>query len=487
MNKLKNLASQTAIYGLSSIVGRFLNYLLVPLYTNIFNPYQYGIITELYAYSSFLIIIFTYGMETAFFRFIQNDDDKNFVFGTSLFSILFSSLFFIVAIGLFIPSLSIVLGYQDKVYLLWLLLLIIAIDALSAIPFAQLRQQNKAWRFALLKLINISINIALNLILLLWIPYYIKQGHEVGSWYNPQMGVGYVFVSNLIASFVTLILLIPTFTFKSRFNFNLWKQMIKYSLPLLVAGLAGMVNETFDRAMLKYLIPDKNDAMRQLGIYGANYKISILMTLFIQTFRFAAEPFFFNQSKDKNVKELYAIVMKYFVLFGLFIFLLVMLYLHYIQYFIGKEFREGLKVVPILLIANLFLGVFFNLSIWYKLTNKTNYGAYLAVFGAIITIVLNFVLIPIMGYIGAAWTTLICYFAMTVLSYILGNRFYNIPYPLKDISIYFFIAFSIYFVSTLYSVDSKLFLTLINTCLIGLFLGLVFFKEKNHLKRALNF
>jgi len=362
LSQLKKLAGQTAIYGLSSIVGRFLNYLLVPLYTNIFNPSQYGIVTELYAYSSFLIIIFTYGMETAFFRFVQNDNDKKDVFGTSLFSILFSSLFFIVAIGAFIPSLSDVLGYQDKVYLLWLLLSILITDALSAIPFAQLRQQNKAWRFASLKIINIAINIALNLTLLLWIPYYIKQGHEVGSWYNPQMGVGYVFVSNLIANFITLVLLLPTFTLKSRFDFSLWKRMMNYSLPLLVAGLAGMVNETFDRAMLKYLIVDKNDAMRQLGIYGANYKISILMTLFIQTFRFAAEPFFFNQSKEKNAKEMYAVIMKYFVLFGLFSFLLVMLYLHYIQYFIGKDFREGLKVVPILLIANLFLGVFFSKS-----------------------------------------------------------------------------------------------------------------------------
>ncbi len=426
-------------------------------------------------------------METAFFRFVQNDNDKKDVFGTSLFSILFSSLFFIVAIGAFIPSLSDVLGYQDKVYLLWLLLSILITDALSAIPFAQLRQQNKAWRFASLKIINIAINIALNLTLLLWIPYYIKQGHEVGSWYNPQMGVGYVFVSNLIANFITLVLLLPTFTLKSRFDFSLWKRMMNYSLPLLVAGLAGMVNETFDRAMLKYLIVDKNDAMRQLGIYGANYKISILMTLFIQTFRFAAEPFFFNQSKEKNAKEMYAVIMKYFVLFRLFIFLLVMLYLHYIQYFIGKDFREGLKVVPILLIANLFLGVFFNLSIWYKLTNKTNYGAYLAVFGAAITIVLNFVLIPIMGYMGAAWATLICYFAMAVLSYAWGNHFYKVHYPLKEISLYFAVALVIYFATTLYSVDSKLLLTLINTCWMGLFLGFVFFKEKKQLKKILHF
>lgn len=485
LSQLKKLAGQTAVYGLSSIIGRFINYLLVPLYTNIFSPAEYGVVTELYAYSSFLIIIFTYGLETAFFRFAQNENDKDYVFGTSLFSILFSSAFFLIAFGLFIPSLSRSLGYESESYLLWLLLLILLTDSLTAIPFARLRQQGKAWKFATLKIINIAFNILLNLLFLLWIPYLQKHGYSFSGWFNAQIGVGYVFISNLLANLITLLLLLPSFKIKTGFNFDLWKRMMRYSLPLLVAGLAGMVNETFDRAMLKYLITDKNDAMTQLGIYGANYKISILMTLFIQTFRFAAEPFFFSQSKEKNAKEMYAIVMKYFILFGLFIFLLVTLYLHFVQYFIGKDFREGLKVVPILLLANLFLGIFFNLSIWYKLTNKTNYGAYLAVFGATITIVLNFVLIPWFGYLGAAWATLICYVSMTVLSFLWGNRFYKVKYPLREISLYFILSIIIYYISTLFEFNSTLCLTVANSLLMFVFLAIVYFREKIKIQKLL--
>lgn len=479
----KKLAKQAAVYGLSSIVGRFINYLLVPIYTNIFSTAEYGIVTELYAYSSFLIIIFTYGLETAFFRFVQNENDKEYVFGTSMFSILLSSAFFLLFLGLLIPHFSNLLGYENESYLLWLLLLILITDALAAIPFAHLRQQGKAWKFAIIKITNIAFNVLLNLLFLLWLPYWLKNGCPFLEWYNALLRVGYVFISNLIANIITLILLLPSLKLKHGFNFNLWKRMLRYSLPLLIAGLAGMVNETFDRAMLKYLVHNKHDAMHQLGIYGANYKISILMTLFIQTFRFAAEPFFFNQSKEKNAKEMYAVVMKYFILFGLFIFLLVMLYLHFVQYFIGKDFREGLKVVPILLLANLFLGIFFNLSIWYKLTNKTNYGAYLTVFGAIITILLNFWFIPQMGYLGAAWATLICYISMTLMSYLWGNRFYKIRYPIGEIGFYFLLAIIIYFISNLLQIHSTLWQTLANTMLMITFLTIVFIREKRNITK----
>lgn len=482
MNQYKQLVNQTAVYGLSSIVGRLINYLLVPLYTNIFSPSEYGIVTELYAYSSFLIIVFTYGMETAFFRFVQNDTDSKKVYSTSFISIFLSSSFFLLFIGLFVPSIAVGLGYSSNVYLLWMLLLILITDSLSAIPFAYLRQMNKAWKFASVKIINIVVNVVLNLCFLVLFPYLFKHGYSLGGIYNPQMGVGYVFLSNLIANVVTLLILSPYLRIRFNFDFPLWKKMIKYALPLLVAGLAGMVNETFDRAMLKYLVIDKHDAMRQLGIYGANYKISILMTLFIQTFRYAAEPFFFSQAKEKNAKETYALVMKYFVIFGLFIFLLVMLYMHFVQYFIGKDFREGLHVVPILLLANLFLGIFFNLSIWYKLTNKTSYGAYLAIFGATITIMLNFTLIPFMGYTGAAWATLICYFAMVVVSFLWGNRFYKVPYSIKEIGLYFTVALAIFAVSH-FLPSMKLGLsTLINTLLLILFLAIVVLREKHKIK-----
>jgi len=478
LGKLKQLAGQTAIYGLSSIVGRLLNYLLVPLYTNIFTPGQYGVVTELYAYLSFLIIVLTYGMETGFFRFCESGKNDTRVYSTSLISLFVSSSFFILLSVIFAKPVATALDYGNhSEYIIWLGL-IIGFDAMSAIPFAWLRQQGKAFRFASVKLINIAVNICLNLFFLILCPYLILHGYKIPVWlYNPAVGVGYVFVANMIASAVTLILLIPDMRVAWVFDNGLWKKLLIYSLPLLIAGLAGMVNETFDRAMLKQLLPDASTAMEQLGIYGANYKVAILMTIFIQTFRFAAEPFFFSQAKEKNAKELYAEVMKYFVIFGLFIFLGVMLYLDIVKYFIGPEFRSGLKIVPILLLANLFLGIFFNLSIWYKLTNKTHWGAYLALFGAAITIILNFWLIPIIGYMGSAWATLICYFAMMVVSYLIGNIFYKINYPLLRIGIYFAVASGIYIISQVHQISSMSLSLFVNTILFLLFVAFVYYME----------
>jgi len=478
LGKIKQLAGQTAVYGLSSIIGRLLNYLLVPLYTNIFSTGEYGVVTELYAYLSFLIIVLTYGMETGFFRFWESEKGNLKVYSTSLISLFVSSFVFIVLVIIFSKPIASVLEYNNhSEYVIWLGI-IIGFDALTAIPFAYLRQQNKALKFALIKLINIIIFIGLNLFFLLLCPLLIKNGIKIPNWiYSSEVGVGYIFISNMFASVITLILLIPTMKIKFSFDAVIWKKMLLYSLPLLIAGLAGMVNETFDRAMLKRLLTDTSTAMEQLGIYGANYKVSILMTLFIQTFRYAAEPFFFSQAKEKNAKELYAQVMKYFIIFGLIIFLGVLLYLDIIKYFIGENFRSGLKVVPILLLANLFLGIFFNLSIWYKLTNKTSWGALLAIFGAVITISFNLWLIPIMGYMGAAWATLICYFAMMVASFLLGNMFYKVKYPLLRIGIYFLAAFAIYAVSLIVKIDSSSLSLLFNSFLFVLYIVFVLYME----------
>ena len=478
MGKLKQLAGQTVIYGLSSIVGRLLNYLLVPLYTNIFSTGQYGIVTELYAYLSFLIIVLTYGMETGFFRFSESEKENPKVYSTALISLLISSTLFIVLAVFFAQPVANALNYnQHPEYVIWLGI-IIGVDAMTAIPFAWLRQKNKALQFATIKLINIGANIGLNLFFLVLCPYFIKTGSDLPTWlYNSEIGVGYVFISNLVASILTLLILIPYLRVNWTFDKALWKKMIFYSLPLLVAGFAGMVNETFDRAMLKRLLPDASTAMDQLGIYGANYKVAILMTIFIQTFRFAAEPFFFSQYKEKNAKELYADVMKFFIIFGLFIFLSVMLYIDIVKYFIGEDFRSGLKIVPILLLANLFLGIFYNLSIWFKLTNKTRYGAYLAIFGATITIVLNFWLIPIIGYLGSAWATLICYFAMMIVSFFLGNIHYKVPYDLARIGLYFISATLIYVVSIILPFSSVELTLSVNTLLLFIFIGLVLYLE----------
>ncbi len=486
MGKLKQLAGQTAIYGLSSIVPRLLNYLLVPLYTSVYPPSEYGIVTELYAYLSFLSIILTYGMETGFFRFWQSEKGNPKVYTTTLISLFITSITFIIFAIAFAKPTAVGLGYEhNPEYVIWLSI-IIGFEAITAIPFALLRQQNRPVRFATLKFINIAIQVVLNLFFIMLCPFLLKKGYELPTWlFNPSIGIGYIFISNLVAIVVTLLMLIPTMLVKWSFDTKLWKRIMIYSLPLLVAGLAGMVNETFDRVMLKRLLADASTAMDQLGIYGANYKLAVLMTLFIQTFRFAAEPFFFSQAKENNAKELYAEVMKYFIIFGLFIFLGVMLYMDIVKGFIGKDYHSGLKVVPILLLANLFLGIFFNLSIWYKLTNKTMWGVYLAIFGATITIVLNFWLIPIIGYMGAAWATLICYFSIMVASFFIGNHFYKVNYPLARIGLYFLVASVIFALSQIIKIDSRAISLSINTILLLSFIGFVYYMEPS-LKQKFN-
>jgi O-antigen/teichoic acid export membrane protein len=478
---LKKLAGQTAVYGLSSIVGRLLNYLLVPLYTSLFAPEVYGIVTELYAYITFLLILLTYGMETGFFRFAQDKSIFDKVYSSVLTSITVSSALFIGILLLFLKPIANLMEYQaNPEYILWLGL-IVALDAIISIPFAKLRQQNKAIKFSIIKLINIGITIGLNLYFLILCPKLSISDPDsiLLSLYSAKIGVGYVFISNLIANLLTLIILLPeVFNVKFSFDKVLLKKILLYSLPLLLAGFAGMINETLDRVILKYLTPESMNPMEQLGIYGANYKLAILMTLFIQMFRYAAEPFFFSNKNEANVKELYAKATKYFIICGLMIFLGVMFYIDFIKYFIDKDYHEGLKVVPILLLANLFLGIFFNFSIWYKLNDMTKYGAYLAIFGAIITIVLNVVLVPIFGYVGSAWATLICYFSMMVLSFYWGQKYYKVPYNLLNAGFYFLLAAVIYALSIYLRPESQTLVYLVNTGLLAIFVCIFVVKEK---------
>lgn len=478
MGTLRKLAGQSAIYGLSSIVGRFLNYLLVPLHTNIFKqPGEYGVVTELYAYISFLMIIYTYGMETSFFHFSEKEkEQKQKVFGTGMMALIVSTVLFSGSIILFSDQLADWLHYKKHPeYIVWMAL-IIGFDTLTALPFARLRQQSRARRFAVLKLLNIMINIFFNIFFFIILPVWHKGDagftRSVASMiYSPSVGVGYVFIANLLASGVTLLLMIPELKFsRADFDRQLLGKIVLYSFPLLIAGLAGMINETLDRIMVKFLSPEPGSAMKQLGIYGACYKLSILMTLFIQAFRYAAEPFFFSQFKKEDARKVYAMVMKYFVITCAIIFLAIMMYLDIIKYFIGKTYWAGLKVVPVLLIANMCLGIFFNLSMWYKLTGQTRYGAYFSVFGALITIAANLLLIPKMGYMGAAWATLICYASMMIASYVSGQRNYPVPYETKRILIYVLFALVLFFVSKAIDVflnpGTVLQLT-INTLLLG--------------------
>ena len=480
MNPLKKLAGQTVIYGLSSVVGRLLNYLLVPLYTRYFLPEEYGIVTELYAYVAFLVVILTYGIETAFFRYSQKVPNKRTVYSTALISLLVTSTLFVFIIFSSAIPIANWLEYPNHSEYIQFFALIIGLDAVSAISFAKLREKNNASRFALVRLVNIFINIGLNLFFIIYCPYALEKGLSsvefVNSVYSEGYGVGYIFIANLIASAITFLMLLPEMI-KSVWIFDkkLWKQMMIYALPLLIAGLAGMTNETIDRILLKHLLPDTVNASTELGLYGAFYKLSILMILFIQTFRFAAEPFFFAQEKDKNSRKIYADVMKYFVIITSVIFLFVSLFYEFIIIFLGENYHDprGFKTVSILLAANLFLGIYYNLSIWFKLSEKTRYGAYLSIFGAIITLILNFILIPIIGFVGSAWATLVCYFCMMIASYFLGRQHYKIPYPLKRIFFYLGLVMFFFFTSVFLN------LTIIfNSLYIVLFISIAFFLEK---------
>lgn len=441
MKPVKQLAGQTAIYGLSTIVPRFLNYLLVPLYTWVFAPQEYGVVTEVYAYAIFLNILLTYGMETAFFKFSQNTTHGNKVYSTILSAIVSSSLAFSLLTILFAQSIAAWLGYANNPEYIWIFGLIISIDAICAIPFVKLRKENKAFKFASVKVANVAINILLNVSFILLFPKLIKMGFAVPRWlYNPSFGVGYIFVSNLIASVVTLLIVSPQLSFKGGFDKSLLKQILMYSLPLLVAGFAGSVNEALDRVLIKHLLPENVNALEQLGIYGANIKIAVVLILFIQTFRFAAEPFFFNYEKEKDSKIFFARILNYFLVTSLIILMATLVNIDVVKYFIGKKYWEGLYIVPILLFANLFFGIYVYFSAWYKLSGKTMYGAYTVAIGAVLTIAVNVIFVPVFGIISAACGHFISYFVMTIACYIWGQKYYPIPYDLKRIFKYLLIA-----------------------------------------------
>ena len=483
MNPLKKLAGQTAIYGLPTIIGRMLNYLLVPLYTYNFSKAEYGTVSEMYAYVSFLLIILTYGMETALFNFSVKSENKERVYGTILTSVGITSLLFISMLWVFAQPIADLIEYpKHPEYVTWFAL-ILGMDAISSIAFAKLREQQKAKKFALLKSVNIISNVFFN-VFFLWL---CKSSYEDGNeplfgFYDPQTGIGYIFISNVLASAITLLVMLPGIL-RTKFTLDpkLLKQILPYALPLLIAGLAGMTNETLDRILLKYLLPEKI-ALEQNGIYGACYKISIIMTLFIQTFRYAAEPFFFAQAKQDDSKKTYARVMNYFVIACMIIFLGTMMNISWIQYLIGNAFREGLAVVPILLMANFCLGAFFSLSIWYKLTGQTKWGAYLTLIGAAITLTGNFIFIPLYGYMASAWTTLACYAAMLVISYVVGNKYFKVDYDLKKVLLYISLAMVFFLAVNFIHFDSRIATLIAGNSLLILFVSCVWIVEKKGMK-----
>lgn len=486
MNSFKRLASDTVIYGTSSIVGRFLNWWLVPYYSFMFLPGEYGVVTNMYAYVAFFLVLLTYGMETSYFRFASKSDDPEKVYSTSLVSLFFTTVSFVLLASVFRHEIASVIHYPDHPeYILWFAL-ILGIDAFTAIPFARLRLNNRPLKFAFVKFVFIGFNIGFNLFFISLCPKVLENNPDsiLNLVYSKEIGVGYVFISNLLASVITLILLIPEI-FRMSFTFDktLLKKMLSYGFPILIVGLTGMINQNIDKVLIPFLIPESKEPMFQLGIYGANYKLAVLMNMFIQAFRYAFEPFFFARGGTKDDPKVYATVMKYFVIFGLLIFLGMMLYIDVVKVIISPEYHVGLKVVPIILLANLFFGIYFTLSLWYKLTDKTRYGAYIALVGSAITLILNFALIPEMGYMGSAIAVFTCFLIMMVVSYFLGQKFYPVPYDLKRIAVYFLIAMVIYLGSNFTGEMNDLIKYVIHTIFIAVFLLAVFRLERTELMK----
>jgi O-antigen/teichoic acid export membrane protein len=488
MSSVKKLAGQTIWYGFSSIFGRFLNYLLTPLLATIFASAEYGKITTLFAIAAFLNILFTYGLETAYFRFSTTEPESK-VYNTAVSSLFISTTVLTVVLMMLSRQIAVFLEIPDHPeYVQWVLW-IVAMDTLVVLPFSKLRFEGRPRKFAFIKILNILINIGFILFFLV-LCKNAEKGSLLASLYSEQIGLGYVILANLVASAVTLLLLAKEiFAFRFSIDTKFWKQLMNYSWPLIIVGLGGMVNELIDRFMILKLYPGTTDeAYSQSGIYGANFKLAVLIVLFIQAFRLGAEPFFFKQSTQENAQRTYARVMKFFVLACCFCFLGVVLFLDIWKYFMGRshpEYWTGLKVVPILMLAKLFLGVYYNLSVWYKLTNKNLIGAWITLGGAAITILINLLFIPSFGYMACAFATISCYGFMMITSYWLGQKYYPVPYAWKKLTAYVVICvllFGIHQLATHYFV-SMWFSHMLALVLLGSFALFVLRIEKKEFQK----
>ncbi|WP_289292635.1 lipopolysaccharide biosynthesis protein [Bacteroides sp. 41_26] len=462
MGGLKSLAKDTAIYGVSSIVGRFLNYLLVPIYT-ISMPAStggYGIITNMYAITALLLVLLTCGMETGFFRFAnKGGEDPVKVYSTTLLTVAAISLSFLAVCLLFLEPIAGVMGYEEHPWYLGMMLIVIAMDAIQAIPFAYLRYKNRPIKFAALKMLFIFASIILNIV------YFVfMKGTNVGA----------AFLINLICTSLVMLCLISELRgFRYTLDRDLMKRMFRYSFPILILGIAGILNQVVDKIIFPFVYPDPVEADVQLGIYGATSKIAMIMAMFTQAFRFAYEPFVFGKSKEKDNRQMYAQAMKFFIIFTLLAFLSVMFYLDILRYVIGRDYWEGLKVVPIVMAAEMFMGVYFNLSFWYKLTDETKWGAYFSLTACTIVILMNVFLIPVYGYMACAWAGFTGYAVAMLLSYFVGQKKYPIAYDLKSIGGYVLLALMIYVAGEWIPVDNMLLRLLLRTLLLFVFIGYI--------------
>ncbi|RNL88692.1 polysaccharide biosynthesis protein [Sinomicrobium pectinilyticum] len=481
MGALQKLFKHTFIYGLATVLPRMLNFILVPLYTDILPKEEYGEVNIVYSWIALFNVILAYGMETAFFRFFNTEQDKEKVVSTSFSSIVMTTLLFLLAALSIRGSLAEWAGIDTEyiVYTIWIL----ALDALAIIPFARLRAMQKPLVYAYIKMGNVAVNLGLNVFFLVLLPR-LASGEGKNTWdylYVEDFQIAYIFISNLVASALTFLVLVPGFRkIKWHFDKALWKRMMQYAWPVLIAGLAYTVNEVFDRLLLDYLLPE-DIAKGEVGVYSACYKIATFMTLYATAFRLGVEPFFFSYAKNKNAPETYALIAQYFVIFGSCILLGVMVYIDILKVLLirNETYWEALGIVPMVILANLCLGIYHNLSVWYKITDKTRYGAYISVIGAVITLALNYILIPLIGYTGSAITTLAAYGTMMVLSYVLGQRHYPVPYNVKKISAYLSVSVFFSFLS-FYVFDSNI---IVGSGLLLVFLALVFYLERKELKR----
>jgi len=471
--KMQKLAKETAIYGVSSILGKFMNWLLVPLYSYVLSsPADYGIVANLYAWTALLLVALTYGMETGFFRFAnKNSEMAPKVYGNALISVGTTSIVFAILTIVFSARIATFLGYPEHPEFIAMLGAVVAMDAFGSIPFAYLRFKSRPVKFAALKLLMIFTNIFFNIFFLVVCPWLMKSNPNLISWfYNPDYGVGYVFVANVIQTVVVTLALVPDIL-KAQFKFDavLLKQILRYSLPLLVLGVAGIMNQTLDKIIFPYLIDDPVLAKSELGIYSACFKISMVMMMFTQAFRYAYEPFIFAQHKDKNSKAAYADAMKFFIIFSYLIFLGMVFYLDFLQYLIRSDYRPGLRVIPIVLFSYIFQGIFFNLSLWYKLSDKTMYGAWFSVAGVVITLLINLIFVPDYSYIASAWAAFASYFAMMLISYFYGQKHMPINYDLKAISKYTLLALGLYGISLLINTPLVSINILLKTLLLAIY------------------
>lgn len=462
MAGLKSLAKETAIYGVSSIVGRFLNYLLVPVYTIALPASSggYGVVTNIYAWVALILVLLTCGMETGFFRFANTgQDDPMRVYSTTLLSVSIGSLVFVALGLLFLEPIAGWLEYGEHPWYIGMMMIVVAMDAIQSIPFAYLRYKKRPIKFAALKLLFIFLNIALNLFY-----YVILEGNDVG----------YAFLFNLVCTSVVMVCMIPELRgFTYVLDKELLKRMLRYSLPLVILGVAGILNQVADKIIFPFVYPDEAEATIQLGIYGAASKIAMIMAMFTQAFRFAYEPFVFGKSKEKDSREMYAQAMKFFIIFTLLAFLAVMFYLDILRHVIGRDYWDGLRVVPIVMAAEIFMGIYFNLSFWYKLIDETRWGAYFSLTGCIILILMNIFLVPKYGYIACAWAGFTGYGVAMLLSYFVGQKKYPIQYDLKAIGMYVLLAAVLYVAAEYVSIDNIYLRMAYRTVLLLLFIAYV--------------